>query len=76
MAKQFSVNEFAASARRSSGSVGTVIVDSDIAAFVVAPKPAPDNTAAQTAVTSRARKDASTIATGNRAIGDGGRVRA
>jgi hypothetical protein len=69
MAKWFSVSEFVSAARRSSGSVITVIVDIATAASPAAPKPASSNTAAPTAATSAVPKDAWIIATASSGTG-------
>ena len=74
MARLFSVSEFAAAvnATRCSGSVGTVIADSVIAARPVRPKLAVNNDVVPTVATSRARKDEKTIATGSGSIANAG----
>ncbi len=71
MAKPYSGNEFAsvASATQCSSSARTVIADSATAAPRVVSTPESANDGAPTAVTSRAPKDGSIIATGNAITG-------
>ncbi|MEK7995870.1 MAG: hypothetical protein AAB403_18890 [Planctomycetota bacterium] len=78
MAKWFSGSEFAAAAdaTRCSGSAGTAIADSAIAAPHAALQPGSSKDAAPTAATSGARKDGWTIATGNASTGAGRRENA
>ena len=67
LAKWFCGSGFAAAVdvMRCSGSVGTVIGDSAIAARCAAVKPGADNTVLPTAATSGVRRAGSIIATGN-----------
>lgn len=68
-AKPSSVSGFAADVRRCSGSVSTVTADITIAAPLAAFQPGSSSVAPPIAATSRARRDAATIATGNAPIG-------
>jgi len=71
MARRFSVSGFARrrSAGRSSGFASTVIADNGTAVPLVARRHGSTNDVGPTAATNTARKDDSTIATGNGSTG-------
>ena len=74
-ARLFSVSEFAAAVNATpcSGSVGTAIGDSVIAARPVRPKPAVNSAVVPTVATNKAPKDEKTIAIGSVTIANAGR---